>query len=135
MDLVSNGNDSEHLSNFYNTTLQALSGPGNERLAFKTKTKLARLYLQAQDWKKLRSLISELLAACGPVAAGAGTSAATALALASPSDAGSGTQLLEVYALQIQMYTEMRDNKRLSEIYHKALGIKSAVPHPGILGG
>jgi COP9 signalosome complex subunit 2 len=49
-------------------------------------------------------------------------------------DKSMGTQLLEVYALQIQMATELKDSKRLAEIYSKALAVKAAVPHPGIWG-
>ena len=39
-------------------------------------------------------------------------------------------QLLEVYALQIQMYTAQKDNKKLVSIYEKALRTKSGVAHP-----
>lgn len=45
-----------------------------------------------------------------------------------------GTQLLEVYALEIQMYTEQKNTKRLKQLYHKALYVKSAIPHPRIMG-
>lgn len=40
------------------------------------------------------------------------------------------SQLLEVYALQIQMYTSQKDNKKLVSIYEKALRTKSGVAHP-----
>ncbi|KUF78818.1 COP9 signalosome complex subunit 2 [Phytophthora nicotianae] len=43
-------------------------------------------------------------------------------------------QLLEVYALQIQMYTAQKDNKKLVSIYEKALRTKSGVAHPRIIG-
>jgi COP9 signalosome complex subunit 2 len=39
-----------------------------------------------------------------------------------------------VYALEIQMYTEQRNTKRLKQLYLKALTVKSAIPHPRILG-
>ncbi|RLN97185.1 hypothetical protein BBJ28_00007133 [Nothophytophthora sp. Chile5] len=42
--------------------------------------------------------------------------------------------LLEVYALQIQMYTAQKDNKKLVSIYEKALRTKSGVAHPKIIG-
>ena len=32
------------------------------------------------------------------------------------------------------MHTELKNSKRLKELYHKALTIKSAIPHPRILG-
>lgn len=49
-------------------------------------------------------------------------------------DVKKGSQLLEVYALEIQMYTEQRNTKKLKQLYHKALAVKSAIPHPRILG-
>ena len=45
-----------------------------------------------------------------------------------------GTQLLEVYALEIQMYTEQKNNKKLKALYEQSLHIKSAIPHPLIMG-
>lgn len=49
-------------------------------------------------------------------------------------DLKKGTQLLEVYALEIQMHTELKNTKRLKELYSRALTIKSAIPHPRIMG-
>jgi hypothetical protein len=34
-----------------------------------------------------------------------------------------GTQLLEVYAVEIQMYTEQRNNKKLKQLYHKVSSV------------
>lgn len=45
-----------------------------------------------------------------------------------------GTQLLEIYAIEIQMYTQQKNNKKLKELYQDALRIKSAIPHPKIMG-
>jgi len=36
--------------------------------------------------------------------------------------------------MEIQMYTEQRNNKKLKQLYQKALAVKSAIPHPRILG-
>lgn len=36
--------------------------------------------------------------------------------------------------MEIQMYTEQRNTKALKSLYHKALSIQSAIPHPRILG-
>ena len=49
-------------------------------------------------------------------------------------DLKKSTQLLEVYALEIQIYTEQKNSKKLKELYSKALSIKSAIPHPRIMG-
>ncbi len=49
-------------------------------------------------------------------------------------DQKKGTQLLEIYALEIQMYTEQKNNKALKNIYEQSLHVKSAIPHPLIMG-
>jgi COP9 signalosome complex subunit 2 len=64
-----------------------------------------------------------------------------------------GTQLLEIYALEIQMYNETRNLKKLKvsfgsftpcpqcytsvywqEIYNATNNVRSAIPHPRIMG-
>jgi hypothetical protein len=42
--------------------------------------------------------------------------------------------LLEIYALEIQMYTAQKNNKKLKALYEQSLHIKSAIPHPLIMG-
>lgn len=49
-------------------------------------------------------------------------------------DLKKGTQLLEIYALEIQMYTAQKNNKKLKALYEQSLQIKSAIPHPLIMG-
>lgn len=49
-------------------------------------------------------------------------------------DQSKGTQLLEVYAVEIQMHTEQKNTKQLKQLYNRALSVKSAIPHPRILG-
>ena len=49
-------------------------------------------------------------------------------------DQRKGTQLLEVYAMEIQMHTEQKNSKALKALYHRALSVKSAIPHPRIMG-
>jgi len=39
-----------------------------------------------------------------------------------------------VYALEIQMHTATKNSKKLKPLYNKALQIKSAIPHPKIMG-
>ena len=41
---------------------------------------------------------------------------------------------MEIYALEIQMYTAQKNNKKLKALYDQSLHIKSAIPHPLILG-
>jgi hypothetical protein len=47
-----------------------------------------------------------------------------------------GTQLLEVYAVEIQMYTEQRNNKKLKQLYHKVGWVRVFVcVSQGVLSG
>lgn len=41
---------------------------------------------------------------------------------------------MEIYALEIQMYTAQKNNKKLKALYEQSLHIKSAIPHPLIMG-
>ena len=41
---------------------------------------------------------------------------------------------MEIYAQEIQMYTEMNDTARLKALYKRALKIKAAIPAPRITG-
>lgn len=49
-------------------------------------------------------------------------------------DQKKGTQLLEIYALEIQMHTEQKNNKALQSLYEQSIHVKSAIPHPLIMG-
>merc|ERR1719272_2629069 len=120
LDLVSGSQQMELLQEFYETTLKALQEAKNDRLWFKTNLKLGKLWFDMQEYSRLQRIIRELHRSC-------------------QNDDGSddlkkGTQLLEVYALEIQMYTETKNNKKLKSLYNKALQIKSAIPHPKIMG-
>lgn len=52
------------LQQFYETTLEALKDAKNERLWFKTNTKLAKLYLDRQDFSRLAKILKQLRNSC-----------------------------------------------------------------------
>lgn len=112
------------LNRFYTTTLTALSSSGNERLAFKTKTRLARLHLQNNQWNNLKPLLNNLLSSLPTTTllSSASLTGSTLSMLQNNNDdnKNNATQLLEIYSIQIQMYTSLKDTKRANEIYHKA---------------
>lgn len=105
---------------FYSLTLQSFQSTNNERLWLKTNTKLARLLLDRQEYSALSKKLRELHKACQRED---GTD-----------DPSKGTYALEIYALEIQMFAEMKNNKQLKTLYNRALKVKSAVPHPRIMG-
>jgi len=108
------------MENFYALTLDIFQSTNNERLWLKTNIKLARLWLDRKDYRQLTEKLRELHKACQRED---GTD-----------DPSKGTYSLEVYSLEILMYAETRNNKRLKALYQRALKVKSAVPHPKIMG-
>ncbi|MCD7453661.1 COP9/signalosome complex subunit Csn2 [Datura stramonium] len=122
MDFIS-GSASRNFSlqqEFYQTTLKALEETKNERLWFKTNLKLCKIWFDMGEYGRMSKILKELHNSCKKED---GTD-----------DEKKGTQLLEVYAIEIQMYTETKNNKKLKELYNKALSVKSAIPHPRIMG-
>jgi len=120
LDYISTSKQMELLQNFYETTLDALKDAKNERLWFKTMTKLGKLYFDREEFNRLARVLKQLRQSCQTDEG--------------EDDLKKGTQLLEVYALEIQMYTAQKNNKKLKALYDQSLHIKSAIPHPLILG-
>ncbi|KAJ7708396.1 PCI-domain-containing protein [Mycena olivaceomarginata] len=115
------------LERFYQVTKDALEDAKNERLSAKTNLKLAKLWLDRKEYSRLSKIIRDL-------------HSATAQDGDDESQSQRGTQLLEIYALEIQMYNETRNFKKLSsikplqEIYNATNAVRSAIPHPRIMG-
>ncbi|KAF2163048.1 hypothetical protein M409DRAFT_26494 [Zasmidium cellare ATCC 36951] len=108
------------MEHFYSKTLESFQATNNERLWLSTNTKLARLWLAQKNYDRLTDKVRELHKACQFPD---GTD-----------DPSKGTYSMEAYALEIQMYAETRNNKRLKGLYTRALRVRSAVPHPKIMG-
>jgi COP9 signalosome complex subunit 2 len=124
------------MEQFYRLTLESFKTSNNERLWLKTNIKLARLYLERRDYAQLTKKVRELHKACQTPEG--------------QDDPSKGTYSLEIYALEIQMYSDRRNNKRLKvrlsivtdqdetnfsqSLYQTALRVRSAVPHPKIMG-
>ncbi|XP_078572983.1 COP9 signalosome complex subunit 2 isoform X1 [Branchiostoma floridae x Branchiostoma japonicum] len=120
LDYISTSKNMELLQNFYETTLEALKDAKNDRLWFKTNTKLGKLYYDREEFNKLAKILKQLHQSCQTDEG--------------EDDLKKGTQLLEIYALEIQMYTAQKNNKKLKALYEQSLHIKSAIPHPLIMG-
>ncbi|KAF8482080.1 PCI domain-containing protein [Russula ochroleuca] len=109
------------LEKFYQATKDALREARNERLSAKTNLKLAKLWLDRGEYTRLSKLIRELYTV-------------TEASASSDDQSQKGTQLLEIYALEIQMHNETKNYKKLKEIYNASTSIRSAIPHPRIMG-
>ncbi|KAK0569648.1 hypothetical protein OC861_000730 [Tilletia horrida] len=122
LDYVSNSPtlDLTTMQRFYDVTKTALEQSKNERLSIKTDLKLARLWLARQEWSRLSKTLKELHEYC--------------VDEEGSNDQSKGTILLEVYALEIQMYGDQGNYKKLKETYTATQSVKSAIPHPRIQG-
>lgn len=124
LDYIEKGSDpggaARCMEKFYSLTLQCFQTTNNERLWLKTNIKLAKLLLDRRDYQAVNKKLKELHNACKR---DDGTE-----------DSSKGTYLLEIYALEIQMYAETKNNKQLKALYQRALKVRSAVPHPKIMG-
>lgn len=89
----------ECMEKFYSLTLDSFQSTNNERLWLKTNIKLARLWLDRKEYLPLTNKLRELHKACQREDGS--------------DDPSKGTYSLEVYALEILMYAETRNNKRL----------------------
>ncbi|KAG8928261.1 hypothetical protein FRC03_007929 [Tulasnella sp. 419] len=110
--------DVEILEKFYEVTKDSLGEAKNDRLSVKTNLKLAKLWLDKKEYGRLNKLIRSL----------------HELIAAGDEDQSKGTILLEVYALEIQMYNDQKNFKKIKEIYNATLQVRSAIPHPRIMG-
>ncbi|CAF3555548.1 unnamed protein product [Fusarium graminearum] len=108
------------MEQFYSLTLQSFQSTNNERLWLKTNIKLAKLLLDRKEYTAVSKKLRELHKTCQREDGS--------------DDPSKGTYSLEIYALEIQMFAETKNNKQLKALYQRALKVKSAVPHPRIMG-
>jgi len=120
VDLVSTSPDLDMMQQVYDITLKALVEAKNERVWFRTSLKFAKLLFDKEEYNRLSKILRELHKSCENQD---GTD-----------DQKKGSQLVDIYALEIQMCTATKNNKKLKELYQKALEIKSAINHPRIMG-
>ncbi|XP_023555444.1 COP9 signalosome complex subunit 2-like isoform X2 [Octodon degus] len=64
LDYISTSKQMDLLQEFYETTLEALKDAKNDRLWFKTNTKLGKLYLEHEEYGKLQKILRQLHQSC-----------------------------------------------------------------------
>lgn len=93
----------------------------NERLWFKTNLKYGQLLYEMNETHKLQHVLKELKNIHNKGNAN------------SSSGGGTSTQSMEIYALQIQLYSRQKDNKKLREVFNKAMNVRGGIVHPKTL--
>ncbi|KAL9650662.1 hypothetical protein ABK040_001718 [Willaertia magna] len=122
--MVSSSTDKDMLDKIYSMTLDVLKQANNDKLWFNTKLKQGQLFTQTREWDKLNQCISELKQSC-------------MLEDGVTLDEKKKSQLLDIYVLEIQMYSDQNQLKELAQLYQKCIGIISGgavVLNPRITG-
>lgn len=87
----------------------------NDRLWFKTNLKYGQLLYETNETAKLQLVLRDLKTTQGS------------------ESSSSSTHLMEIHALQIQLYSRQKDNKKLREVFNKAMAVRGGIPHPRTL--
>ncbi|KAL7523000.1 hypothetical protein ACHAWX_007737 [Stephanocyclus meneghinianus] len=98
----------------------------NERLWSKTNLKYGQLLYEMNETSKLQAVIKDLLASTS-------CNGAESDAMSSDNAVQSGTHTMEIAALQIQLYSRLKDTKKLRAAYHSAMAVRGGIPHPRTL--
>eukprot|EP01100_Stratorugosa_tubuloviscum_P001467 TRINITY_DN1327_c0_g1_i1.p1 TRINITY_DN1327_c0_g1~~TRINITY_DN1327_c0_g1_i1.p1 ORF type:complete len:440 (-),score=208.05 TRINITY_DN1327_c0_g1_i1:152-1471(-) len=109
-----------NISEIYELVLNGLKDTNNQRVYLRLQLRMAKVLQEKKDYPKLARLLTELRESC--------------LLADGSEDASKSSQLIEVLAFEIIMYTEQGNTRRLKEIYDKAKSIKSAINAPLITG-
>jgi COP9 signalosome complex subunit 2 len=93
-----------------------------DRLWFKTNLKYGQLLYEMNETAKLQVVLKDLVLIHGEpdVTKDHDTN----------SSGSASTNSMEIYALQIQYFSRQKDNKKLREIFHKAMSVRGGIPHP-----
>ena len=93
----------------------------NERLWFKTNLKYGQLLYEMNETAKLQQVLRDL------------KMTQTDTEESTNSSSGASTQSMEIFALQIQLYSRQKDNKKLRAVFNKAMNVRGGIPHPRTL--
>ncbi|KAJ2156018.1 hypothetical protein GGF46_005462 [Coemansia sp. RSA 552] len=120
LERVSQHADTGFSREFYQRTLSVLKETQSDRLWLRTSLRLARVLLDQEQFGELAPLLESLRCSC-------------------QDDKGQlilerGTQLLEVNSVALSMYEAQQNAKQLKLTYLQCEEVRSAVPHPRIMG-
>ena len=102
----------------------------NERLWFKTNIKYGQLLYEMNETTQLQAILKDLLSTTLEHVPDKDDSSSTAMTTSSSTTSTSSTQLMEIYALQMQLYSRQMNLKALRQVFDKAMAIRGGIPHP-----
>jgi len=112
----------------------------NERLWFKTNLKYGQLLYEMNETAKLQMVIGDLLQSSGQPDNLEGNNSNNNNNSSNMDTMGNsttnttgGTHVMEIAALQIQLYSRLKDTKKLRAAYHRAMSVRGGIPHPRTL--
>eukprot|EP01085_Mycamoeba_gemmipara_P001294 Mycagemm_TRINITY_DN10305_c1_g1::TRINITY_DN10305_c1_g1_i1::g.1294::m.1294 type:complete len:452 gc:universal TRINITY_DN10305_c1_g1_i1:46-1401(+) len=117
LDIVSASPATDVILKMYDLSFNAMKGSKSDTTWFKTKLKLAKLLLDRNEAGLLAKTLEELHKSC--------------LGKDGKLDPKKGSNLIDIYSLEIQLALNSKDRKKTKEIYTKALNV--AKDNPGIL--
>lgn len=88
---------------------------GNDRLSLKANLKKTHVLIEMKETQEAHNLLQNLFAKLDKM-----------------SEVTKSTHLLELYSIEIQLYSDSNDISKLKELYNKTLSIQSTIPHPKI---
>jgi len=98
LDLVGAGSDIELSEKLYGIASDWLLKQKNERVWFRTNLKLAKVLYDREEYSKLEKTLTTLHKSCQDEKG--------------QDDQKKGSQLVDIYALEIQMYTATKNQKK-----------------------
>jgi COP9 signalosome complex subunit 2 len=119
--------DAPNIAQLYEAVLGLLGDVRAPRARTRLLLRLANVLLAREAYDDLRTTLKELRSEMEEGAEGPGSGGASVMATQSQS------QALEVYALEIQLYTATGEISLLKPTYQQALQVKAAIPAPRIV--
>jgi len=117
LDIVSVSDKTDLILKMYDLSFNSMKNSKSDSTLFKTKHKLAKLLLDRGESAQLAKVLEDLHKSC--------------LLPNGSVDPKKGSNLIDIYSIEIQLALNSKDRKRTQDIYQKAL--KVAKENPGIL--
>ena len=104
----------------------------NERLWFTTSLRLARMYLDSKQFEPLENMLTALKTSC--LTAEAVRNGWSDFSRIEFYDQAKGSMLLEVFAFEIQMCIELKEQRRMKLVFRLSQNFASTIEDPRVIG-